>query len=71
MEANNQLQPTRQVPFKQRRKAWMRNYMSTYMKEYYKDKMVTCDCGCILFPHAVVKHQASLKHKYLMALKPS
>ena len=49
----------------------MRSYMSTYMKEYYKGKMVTCDCGCILYPHAVVKHQASLKHKYLMALKPS
>jgi hypothetical protein len=57
------------VPFKERRKEWMKNYQKTYMKDYYKDKMVTCTCDCIIFPHAVKKHQATLKHTYLLTLK--
>lgn len=57
------------VPFKERRKEWMKNYQKTYMKDYYKDKMVDCPCGAVLFPHAVNKHNETLKHKYMIALK--
>ena len=57
------------VPFKERRKEWMKNYQKTYMKDYYKDKMVDCQCGAVLFPHAVKRHQITLKHRYLVALK--
>ena len=57
------------LPFKDRRKEWMKAYMSSYMKEYYKDKMVICECGCVLFPHAIKKHRDSLKHKYLITIQ--
>ena len=47
----------------------MKAYMSIYMNEYYKDKMITCECGCVLFPHAVKKHRDSLKHNSLITIQ--
>jgi hypothetical protein len=67
----NQIVSIVNVPFKERRKEWMKNYQKTYMKDYYKGKMVECECGCILFPHAVNKHKETMKHKYKMMIKTS
>jgi hypothetical protein len=56
------------IPFKDRKKEYMKEYMKPYMKAYYKTKKVTCECGSVLFPHAVKAHKETLKHKYLMTI---
>ena len=68
-EQQNQIEV--KIPFKLRRKEYMREYQKTYMNTYYKDKMITCECNCKIFPHALKKHILTTKHKYLVLSKSS
>jgi hypothetical protein len=53
------------------RKTYMREYQRKYMKRYFKDKMINCECGAIVYPYGIKRHRETLKHKYLLTILSS